>query len=259
MDRFIKDIVREAGALAHRRFKGAKAKYYKSESRGDAVTAVDLASEKLIMSRIKKNYPEHGIISEEAGRSNENADYVWIIDPIDGTLNFASGVPIFGVMVTLAHKKQLLLAAVYLPMTDELIFAKRGKGAFINGKRVHCSKTTNLLKSHGFVNASLRKPGITRFLADLYKNFEGGNAMIHAFGCAAFNCRQVALGMSDWIAAQSGMLHDFAPLALILKEAGCTVTGSDGKEWTMESPGIVAANPRLHAKLLPLVLRAAKK
>lgn len=258
MDRFIKTITKEAGAVVLKRFKNARAKYYKSKSRVDVVTSTDLLSEKMLITRIKKQYPHHGIIAEESGHWNSDAEYVWTIDPVDGTLNFASGVPIFGVMVALMRMKQIILAAVYLPVTDDLVFAKRGKGAYLNGKRIHCSKTTNRLTSRGMVSASLRNPHTTTFLKHLYKKVQGGHAITQSLGAAAANCRYIAGGECDWMAGASGQLHDYAPLSLILREAGCKVTGLDGKPWTMESSGLVAANPRLHAKLMQIVRKAWK-
>src|ERR1700690_2607989 len=97
-DAFIKKIAREAGAAVLKRFGKDGVHYMKSANRFDVVTKADLLSDRMIVSAIKKHYPEHGIISEESGNVNEGAEYVWVVDPIDGTLNFSSGVPLFGVM-----------------------------------------------------------------------------------------------------------------------------------------------------------------
>ena len=140
MDKFIRQIAKKAGAVALTRFGKDGALYLKTRNRLSVVTKADLLVEKIIISAIRKKYPDHGIISEESPRHKPDAEYVWIIDPIDGTLNFATGIPLFGTMVALAHRGQVILSAIHFPVTDELFFAKKGKGAYVNGKRVHCSR-----------------------------------------------------------------------------------------------------------------------
>ena len=129
MDRFIQKIAKAAGAAVLKKFGKVGVKYMKSEALWDCVTEADLISDRLMVSAIKKKYPDHGIISEESGSHNPDADYVWIIDPIDGTFNFSIGVPQFGVMVCLAYRGDIVLSAIDLPATKEFFFAKNRKGS----------------------------------------------------------------------------------------------------------------------------------
>ena len=256
MDAFIQDIVREAGTKIRPMFGVEKAHHHKSESRSDVVTRADLFSEKVMVDRIKKAYPDHGIISEEMGHFNSDADYVWILDPIDGTLNFSTNVPLFGILAALSYKGNSMLAAVYLPITGEMLFAKKGKGARLNGKKIHCSKTTETAKALGCPPG---KGNIGHeFLRQLCAETDGTFAGMSMFGCIAANCRFISAGDRDWIVSFAGALHDYAGTSLIMQEAGCVVTGVDGKTWHSKSIGIVAANPILHKKIMRIVRLAQK-
>jgi len=249
-EKFIQDVAREAGNAVLKRFGKDRELYRKSAHRMDAVTNADLLSEKVIISRIKKTYPDHGIISEESGRMNETAEYVWIIDPIDGTLNFSSGVPMFGVMICLTHKGRVILSAINMPATGELFFAKAGKGAYLNGKRIHCSRTRDIKKSAGYGGSTLR--GRTkRFLRNILNSKKGEHMILGSFASCANQC-YVAAGRRDWVVSLTGKIWDFAPTYLILKESGCTVTDIRGRPWNLHTQELVAANPALHKELLKL-------
>lgn len=258
MDKFIQKIVKEAGDAVLKRFGKVRAEKYKSKNKVDAVTSADLLSEKILLNHLKKRYPTHGIISEEKGSFNTDAEFVWTIDPIDGTYNFSSNVPLFGVMISLMHKQEVILAAIYLPVTQEYLFAKIGKGAFLNGRRIFSSKESTLGQSAGCVSSSPRTPEALTFFQAAIENMKTGKATLNAFGCIATTCRFVAAGERDWMVTTGGKIHDFAPLSLILSEAGCIVTGVDGKKWHTKSLGLVAAPPKLHPQLMKIVRKGWK-
>ncbi len=251
METFIQSIAKKAGAAVLKRFGKDGVHYTKSHHRGDAVTKADLLSDKIITSAIKNKYPDHGIISEESGILNPNAEYTWIIDPIDGTFNFATGVPLFGVMVALAHRKRVILSVIYIPTARELFFAKEGKGAFLNGKRIHCSRVRDWSSSAGIGPTWLR-PRSVKFLTKLLKVSKNKNMMFCGLGSIAIDAAYIAAGRRDWFAGMNGGIHDFAPPSLLMREAGCKVTNTRGKEWTLDDREIVAANPTLHKQLLKL-------
>src|SRR3989338_5119797 len=156
MDKFIRQIAKKAGAVALTRFGKDGALYLKTRNRLSVVTKADLLAEKIIISAIRKRDPDHGIISEESAHHRPDAEYVWIIDPIDGTLNFSTGIPLFGTMVALAHRGKVILSAIYLRVTNELFFAKKGKGAYVNGQRIHCSRHSDWATSTGVGPSGLR-------------------------------------------------------------------------------------------------------
>jgi len=251
-EKFIQEIAREAGKAVVKRFGKDGVQYAKSEYRFDVVTKADLASEKLIISRIKEKFPTHGIIAEESGNFNEKAEYVWIIDPIDGTLNFSMSVPLFGVMVCLVRRDKVILSAINTPAIGEFFFAKASGGAYCNGKRIRCSGRHGLPKSYGAGSTSL-SPIMTRFLGNLFSASKKADGMMFGgLGSMAINASYTAAGRRDWLVGLHGRIWDFAPAYLILKEAGCKVTDTQGRPWKLGMLEIVAANPTLHKQLLKL-------
>ena len=251
MEKFIQDTAKEAVVAVLKRFGKDGVHYMKSEHSWDVVTKADLISEKIIMSRIRKAYPDHGIISEESGNFNEGAEYVWIIDPIDGTLNFSRGVPLFGVMICLMHKGEVVLSVIDLPAAHELFFAKKGGGAYCNGKRIRCSQKRTLNQSFGAGSARLDGRAAV-FLEKLIRTARNQNIQYASFFSMAVNACYVACGRRDWAVPLAGMVWDFAPAYLILKESGCTVTDIQGKPWALHKSEMLAANPHLHKELLKL-------
>ena len=251
MEKFIQQIAKKAGREVLKRFGKVGVKYMKSEALWDCVTEADLVSDSIMVSAIRKKYPDHGIISEEFGSHNPDADYVWIIDPIDGTYNFASHVPQFGVMICLAFRNEIILSIVNLPATGEFFFAKKGKGTYLNGRRVYCSKTKRLHNSFGAGSSSIRTR-TARFLLKLVAAAKAEDIQLGSMASMAVNAAYTACGRRDWLVALTGALHDFAPVYLILKEAGCKVTDMKGHPWKFGQLEMVAANPTLHKQLLKL-------
>ena len=249
MDRFIKTIVKEAGDAVFKRLGKDGAHYMKSDNIWDVVTKADLLAEKIMLSEIKKKFPHHGYISEEAGTKNEDAEYVWVMDPIDGTLNFSKGLGLFGVMVCLVHRREVILTAIYLPAMGELFFAKKGKGAYLNGKKIHCSTREGLDKSFGMASSSLHGRN-GKFLKALIAEAEHKSIQLGHFGSIAVNACYAACGRRDFLVALVGHIWDFAPITLLLSEAGCTVTDLKGNPWKFGQLELVAANPLLHKELL---------
>ena len=251
MEKFIQQIAKKAGAAVIKKFGKVGVKYMKSEALWDCVTVADLISDRIMVSAIRKKYPEHGIISEESGSHNPDADYVWIIDPIDGTFNFSTGVPQFGIMVCLAYRGEVVIPAIDPPATREFFFAKKGKGTFLNGKKVRCSSTKRLHNSFGVGSSSIRAR-TSRFLLKLVQASKAEDIQFGSMASMAVNACYAACGRRDWMVALTGALHDFAPVYLILKEAGCKVTDTKGGSWKLGQLEMVAANPTLHKQLLKL-------
>src|SRR3989344_835311 len=217
MDTFIQKIARSAGVAVMKKFGKVGVKYMKSDALWDCVTEADLISDRLMVSAIKKQYPTHGIISEESGSYNHDADYVWIIDPIDGTHNFASRVPQFGVMVCLAYRGDVVLSVVNLPATKEFFFGKAGKGTYLNGKKIRCSPTKRLHNSFGCGSSSIQTR-TARFLLKLVQAAKAEDIQFGSLASMSVNACYTACGRRDWMVALTGALHDFAPVYLILKE-----------------------------------------
>lgn len=250
MERFIQEITKKAGVVVRKQFRTVGVKYMKSDELWDCVTQADLDADHVIVSAIKKKFPAHGIISEESGEYNPDAEYVWIIDPIDGTRNFATHIPLYGTMVCLVRRGKVILSAIDMSAIEEFFFARAGRGAYLNGKRIRCTKVVELANSAGYTGSSLRMR-TRKFLDNLVTSEKTRQTLISSFASCANQC-YVAAGRGDWVVSLSGKVWDFAPVYLLLREAGCKVTDAKGRPWQLDTLEIVAANPTLHGQLLKL-------
>lgn len=222
------------------------------KSKIDFVTNVDRNSEKLITSMIRKRFPDHGILAEEGTKAE--GDSVWIIDPLDGTTNFAHGYPFFCVSIALVVDGRQSLGVVYDPTHDEMFHAVAGRGAYLNGRRIRVSKAAELKDSLIVTGFYYDRGKIMRRTLDkmgdfLTKNVHG----IRRDGSAALDMCYVACGRIDGYWEYVLSPWDFAAASLIAKEAGAKVTKPDGNQIKMERDGILAANAALHKKMLDVI------
>ena len=245
MKDFILEITREAGIRIKEQFGTAPVKYFKTHET-DIVTEADLLANTIITEAIRLKYPTHGIVSEETGEHQKGADVVWIIDPLDGTANFASGIPMFVVMLAVAEKGSVTTTAIYDPMREELAFAQKNQGAFINDQRIFCCQKKMLSESFGCLSSLMNKKQVS--LCEMIIEKEK-NLWVSCYGCAGYTGMCVASGKRDWLVSFNTRIWDNAPKALLMQEAGCVVTNTRGAPWQM-GDDIVAANPRLHRKLI---------
>ena len=252
MEKFVKKISTEAGTTILKRYGKIAVKYTKRDAT-DIVTEADFAANKIIVGAIRKKYPDDSLISEESEKYIGTSDYCWIIDPLDGTRNFATGVPLFAVMIGRAYKNEMIMGAIYNPNTKEFLFAEKGHGAFLNRKRTHCSTQTSWSESYGIMNARCSRNSFFLPKISLYnkKSLLG----VNAFGSAAIDALYVATGRRDWKATRDTDhgLWDLAIPAIILKESGCVVTNFKGEPWSLKDKEIVYANKYLHPKFLKII------
>lgn len=256
MKQFLKDTIREVGTLANEYFiKGVTSIETKSHA-NDFLTEADTAVSDLFIKRVQETYPEHAILSEEQDEVlNEGAEYEWVIDPIDGTRNFAVGIPSWCTSIALAKNGETILGALYNPMSDQLFFAEKGKGAFLNGKQIYVGNTQNLDTAVG-VMVRANEGGIYGDYFERYRSLYTklileSNAWLVNYG-TMFPDAFVATGGMDFAVGNAGMTWDFLALFLICEEAGAVVTDSDGNPWKRGRQDYVIANKELHAKLLDL-------
>ncbi len=250
MENFIKQIIKKAGDKTLKLFGKVGVKYTKSHA-SDVVTEADLLSHRFIVAAIQKKYPRHGIISEEDPNLNNKGEYLWIVDPLDGTLNFSRNTPLYGVMIALVHNDKVEMSAIYLPYFKELFFAKRNKGAFLNGRRIHCSKFKEWAYSFGTGPTSIHSKSF--LLKNFLKSVPKERIHFHGFGSVAVDTSYVITGRRDWIASTAGGVWDLAAPSLLLQESGCRITNFNGKSWKLSDMNLAAANPTLHKKLLKVI------
>jgi len=239
-------FAREAGELLREHYGHATAQYTKGE-RSDVVTDADVAVNALLVKRIRERFPDHGILAEESGGFQEQAEYVWYVDPLDGTVNYLSGIPLYAVLLAVAHQGKLQYAAVYDPTHDELALAAAGQGATLNGQPMHCSEQLDWARATGSIGArwnSERK----RMNAKLFR--EERDVWANALGSTGISGLFVASGRRDWYFSLGSSVWDYAAPALLLQEAGCVVTDIEGQPWQLDSQSLLAANHVLHKELL---------
>ena len=215
----------------------------------DFVTEVDAMCERTIIDTIKKSYPEHAIRAEESGSHSGN-EYEWVIDPLDGTLNFMHGVPHFCVSIALLANSKSEVGVIYDPMKQELFVANRGGGARLDDKRIRVSSRgglKNALLGTGF--PFRETDNIDRYMG-IFKDFAGKTAGIRRPGAAALDLAYVACGRFDGFFEFGLHAWDMAAGALLIQEAGGLVTDPTGEPNFMESGDIVAGTPKVFAQLL---------
>jgi myo-inositol-1(or 4)-monophosphatase len=243
-------IARRAGALLMEYFvRGVKTEY-KGAGTVDVVTDADRASEKLIVESLRAAFPDHGIIGEEGSRSQIAGDYIWYVDPLDGTTNFAHGLPIFCVSIGLARNNEVVAGVVYDPSRNELFAAQRGRGATLNGERIHVSKISKLgesLLGTGFPSKKRHLNPNIYFYHQLTMKSHG----IRRAGSAALDLACVASGRYEGFWEFNLNAWDTAAGALLVEEAGGTLTYIDGSKFDVaESREVLATNGIIHRELM---------
>lgn len=252
IEKLIKKILPQAGEILRKKFRKTGVKYTKSHAL-DVVTEADIAVNRMLLNTIRKNFPDHGIVSEETGKHQNNSEYIWVIDPLDGTLNFSRGIPFFVSMLAVFRNKKLIMSAIYDPIYDELAFARHGFGAMINGKRIKASRCKDVRTSIGTVSSVFQEEQKKLFNL-LVKEAEKLKAM--ATGSEGYNAMITARGAGDWYVNYNPRIWDIAPGVLLLKEAGHKVTNIYGKSWQFGDRGIISAEKNLHKKLVGLVRKS---
>ncbi len=251
---------REAGTILRERLNAARAIDYKGTV--DLVTDADRASEALIIARLQAAFPDHRILGEEGGERVEidgagDVRYRWLVDPLDGTTNYAHGYPHFAVSIALERDHTVLLGVVYDPMRDELFVAERGNGATLNGRSIHVSAIDQLIRSllaTGF-SYNLAERAENAALWDAFLNITQGT---RRDGSAALNLCYVAAGRLDGFWERPLQPWDLGAGGLMVLEAGGLVTTYDGAPFDPFRREVIASNGQLHAAMHDVISRHAR-
>lgn len=241
---------REAGRIINRASHDVGSISIQTKDYNDFVSEVDRSAEQAIIDVLKDAYPDHGFWGEESGHDNHEADNIWIIDPLDGTTNFLHGFPQYCISIALQQKGVLTQAVIYDPVRNDLFTATKGRGAFLNDKRIRVSNRSKLqdsLIATGFPYRDFTYlDSYLGMLKDMIKKTTG----IRRPGSAALDLAYVAVGWVDGFFEINLSAWDIAAGGLIVQEAGGIVGDFEGNESWLETGNIVAANPKVFAQML---------
>lgn len=243
---------RNAGDLILRSSENLERLSVHQKSKNDFATEVDRATEREIINIIKNAYPDHSILAEESGKHNGN-DFVWVIDPLDGTTNFLHGFPQYAVSIALKHKERLEVAVVYDPLRNELFTAKRGGGAMLNNRRLRVTQQSSLkgaLIGTGFPFKVQQH--LDAYLA-MFKALTVDSAGIRRTGSAALDLCYLAAGRLDGFWEIALQEWDIAAGLLIVKEAGGVITDFSFNDAYLNSGNVIAGNPKMHQLMYQLI------
>lgn len=255
MEKFLKKIIQEAGNIG--------LKYYQSDfdvntksHKNDLLTEADKEIGKFLVERINNEYPEHKILSEEMEEViNPKSKKEWVVDPIDDSFNFANGMHIWAVMIAYLENGKVQLSGIYFPVMNELYFAKKDCGAYLNGKKISVSSNNELKRCIGKLYFAPEENDtygehVARYKQAVSDMVLNSSLEFINFGASAPAACYLAKGSIDFMINNVGLDWDYLPTLFIAKEAGAKVTNSNGKEWQRGQQDIIVANPSLHPKLL---------
>ncbi len=249
------NIILKAGKALTKEYKEFKRSGAKLKSQREIVTKADLLSEKIIINQIGKNFPDHQILSEEAGRVNNNSDYLWVIDPLDGTTNFSMHNPLWSISIALVYKGKIILGLVYAPLLDELYLTEKNQGAKLfsppkskTRKKLKVSRVTKGKILNTFCHGSSIKA--TKRAIKYYTKQKTTGFDCRQLGSAALELAYVASGRIESIVIPGANAWDVAAGVLLVREAGGRVTDFFGREWNLNNKNIVASNGKVHKSIL---------
>lgn len=249
---FAINTAKKAGALILEKSK--KNIIVAEKAKNDLITNIDKASENLIIQEIQKNFPDHAIFAEESVNSKKsfnNAEYVWFIDPLDGTTNFVHGLPIYAVSIGLLKKNsikgEILAGVVFAPVFNELFYAEKGKGAYLNGKKIKVSSVKKLADSMVVTGFPPTQKEINLpYLEIMIKKAQA----VRRLGSAALDLCYTACGRFDGFWEFGLKPWDIAAGSLIVKEAGGKITDTNGNIINLFGADILASNKKIHKEMV---------
>ncbi|MCL5675894.1 MAG: inositol monophosphatase [Patescibacteria group bacterium] len=251
------DLAREAaekaGKTAMSYFKKEHTFHHKGEP-SNFCTEADLHSEKVIFELVKKHFPKHSFLSEEMGLVNNGSEYTWVVDPIDGTVNFSHGQPLWGVEIAVFKNNMPFIGVVYLPVLNELYFAQKGQGAFLNGEKIGTSRTKKLESS--LIGLEVNYPAGRKVQKFPFEKFiRNIPAVLGMSASTAFDLVAIARGGMDGFVEEEAYIWDIAGGMVLVEEAGGKVTDWKGKAlvWKLDTEKLyqhIASNGILHTEIL---------
>ena len=241
---------KEAGEILLQHFGKNNNIEFKSDN--SPVTIADTQSEEKIKNIILSNYPSHSILGEETGSTDNNSEYLWVVDPLDGTSNFSNNIPYFCISICLLQSKVPLVAVVYDPIHKELFTACKGQGAYLNNKKIILSEI-KLPKTHYVSLVYTRSKEQKLQVNEIFAKLIPPQYRMRNMGAAALELSYVASGKLQGIIINGNNPWDVCGGILLIKEAGGLITDFNAQNWNFESKNIVAGHPKIHSKIQSIV------
>ena len=245
-------IIRKAGQIVLGFFRKPLKSQIKAEH-GSIVTEADLASEKFLIAELGQIIPQACFFAEESGKSGGKSEYCWVIDPLDGTTNFAHGLDYFGISVALTHHGKPIFGAIYRPVTDELFWAQEGQGAFLNGQKIAVSAKSGLEGALFSASSPYGRGKTFENAVQIREKVRRKSYGLRNFGSAAVDIAMVAVGRLDGAFFEDLGWWDVAAGMVIVQEAGGIATNYEGGTVDSEYRTFMVANKEVHKELLSLI------
>jgi len=251
MIEFIENLTKQAGDLLLSHFGEDKQLLKLRYSVKEAITKYDKVVDDLITREIRERYPDHSLLTEESGMLKGDPSWLWIVDSLDGTSDFASLNPLFSVCIAVMHKGELLMGTVYAPAIREFYLAERGKGAYLNQGRIHVSETSDLQQSYLFYCEGGERDRLRTgsIISKVYPEVMD----LRKLGSAGLETAWVAAGKGEAYLTTRIEPWDVAAGVLLVQEAGGKVTDFEGKPWKPETSDLLFSNGRVHTTVLNLL------
>lgn len=251
MDKFLKNLIEKSGNYLLDNFRKDRELVRMRSTSKEAATKYDKILDSLIIEQIQKKYPSHSILTEESGFKEKNSDWLWIVDSLDGTSNFANSNPFFAVCIALIYKNKLVLGAIYAPAINEFYFAKKRKGAFCNGKKIKVSDISKVNKSYllyceGGDKTRRKAEKIIRKIYPLVTD-------LRKIGSAGIETAWVAAGKADAYFTTQIDPWDVAAGILLIEEAGGKTSDFKGKTWRVKQADLLFSNKKIHNKIIKII------
>jgi myo-inositol-1(or 4)-monophosphatase len=246
------EIARDAGNIIREGF-GRQFKVEYKTGDNNLVTEIDLAAEKAIITYINQNFPDHSILSEESGTAEKKGEYTWVIDPLDGTTNFAHGLPIFSVSIGIVKNDEILCGAVYDVMSDAMYTAEKGRGAFKNGEPISVNNNSDLNTSFLVTGFPYNINDNPEYSFERFTAFLIHSRAVRRLGSAAIDFCYVAEGIFDGFWEVFLNPWDICAGRLICEEAGGLVTDFKGDNSDINEPRVLASNGKIHDEMIKVL------
>jgi len=248
---FMEDLARKAGDVLIKHFRQDYSLFSLRSTAKEASVRYDKDVDRLIIAEIKRHYPHHSLLTEESGFLQGDPDWLWIVDSLDGTGNFANFNPFFSVCIALMHKSELLLGTMYAPAINEFYFAEKGKGAYLNGGRIRVSDITDLSQSYIFYceGGEKDRSKTGKIISRVYPHVMD----MRKLGSAGLEIAWVATGRGEAYFTTKIEPWDVAPGVLLIQEAGGEVSDFHGDSWKLQRSDLLFSNGKVHQELLDLI------